>query len=91
MCHIPSTLEPFGLDCEDGRRPDVITIMPWKNGKLLVWDATCPDTFVPSYINISSTAVGLVAGLTEERKIQKNPYLDSSHSFIQWLVKHLVS
>ncbi len=22
---------------------------PWKCGKLLVWDATCPDTFAPSY------------------------------------------
>ena len=46
---IPSRLEPSGLYRSDGKRPDGITIVPWKNGKLLVWDATCPDTYAPSY------------------------------------------
>ena len=30
--HIPSRLEPTGLDRSDGKRPDGITMVPWKNG-----------------------------------------------------------
>ena len=39
--HIPSHLEPSGLDRSDGKCPDGATIMPWKYGKMLVWDVTC--------------------------------------------------
>ena len=45
---VPSRLEPAGLYRSDGKRPDGITVVPWMNGQLLVWDATCPDTFSPS-------------------------------------------
>ena len=47
---IPSRLEPSGLYRSYGKRPDGISVVPWRRGKLLVWDATCPDTFAPSYI-----------------------------------------
>ena len=33
---VPSRLEPSGLYRSDGKRPDGITVVPWKNGKLLV-------------------------------------------------------
>ena len=33
---IPSCLEPNGLYCSDGKRPDGISVVPWKSGKLLV-------------------------------------------------------
>ena len=33
----------------DGKRPDGITVVPWRNGKLLIWDVTCQGTFTPSY------------------------------------------
>ena len=42
---VPSWLEPTGLLGSDGGRPDGVTLAPWKCGCLLVWDATCPDTF----------------------------------------------
>ena len=45
--NIPSRLEPTGLDRADGKRPDGITMIPWSNGRLLVWDATCVDIFAP--------------------------------------------
>ena len=43
--HVPSRLEPSGLYRSDGKRPDGISIVPWKCGQLLVWDAMCLDTF----------------------------------------------
>ncbi len=46
---IPSRLEPPGLSCSDGQRPDGMTLVPWSSGHPLVWDATCPDTFASSY------------------------------------------
>ena len=79
---VPSRLEPSGLYCSDGKCPDGITVAPWKNGKLLVWDATCPDTFAPSYISSATSEAGAVAALAEERKKNIYAHLDPSHSFI---------
>ena len=78
---IPSRLEPSGLYRTDGKRPDGITVVPWKSGRLLVWDATCPDTFAPSYVASATNEAGAVAALAEERKKTKYAHLDSSHTF----------
>ena len=61
--HIPSRLEPKGLLRSDGKRPDGVTTVPWKCGKLLVLDATCPDTYAPTYANQATIAAGEVAAL----------------------------
>ena len=78
---VPSRLEPAGLYRSDGKRPDGITVVPWMNGQLLVWDATCPDTFAPSYVSNATRESGAVAALAEERKCLKYSQLDSSHQF----------
>ena len=44
---VPSQLEPTGICLSDGKRPDGATIVPWKTGRVLVWDTTRPDTFAP--------------------------------------------
>ena len=41
---IPSHLEPTGLYRLDGKRPDGASIVPWKAGKILVWDIGCEKT-----------------------------------------------
>ena len=74
--HIPSRLEPTGLDRSDGKRPDGITMVPWKNGNLLVWDATCSDTYAPSHLAQSTMVAGAVASQAEDRKKVKYSYLD---------------
>ena len=56
-------------------------MVPWKSGKLLVWDATCPDTYAPSYTVSATVEAGAVAARAEERKRTKYSYLDSCHSF----------
>ena len=48
--YLPSRLEPSGLSRSDGKRLDGVTLVPWRSGRLLMWDATCPDTFSsPTY------------------------------------------
>ena len=80
--HIPSRLEPSGIFRSDGKRPDGITLVPWKSGRLLVWDATCPDTFAPSYLPTAASGVGEVAAAAEERKKRKYSHLDQCHLFV---------
>ena len=65
----------------DGRRPDRVTLTPWNSGHLLVWDATCPDTFNPSYRAQATQGPGKVAAAAEERKEEKYHRLPPGHYF----------
>ena len=51
--NVTSWLEPTDLDRAEGKCPDGITMVPWSNGRLLVWDATFADTFAPSHLSPS--------------------------------------
>ena len=79
--HVPSCLKSLGLNCSGGKRHDGMSIVLCKCGQLLVWDATCPDTFAPSHSAIAAQQVGAVAQQAEDKKIQKYKHLDSCHSF----------
>ena len=61
--HIPSMPEPTGLCRSDGKRPDGVTIIPWKSGRTLVWDATCTDTFAALHLAQAAREAGAVAAL----------------------------
>ena len=78
---IPSRLEPSGLFRSDGKRPDGITIVHWQCGKLLAWDATCPDTYAPSYSAFAAAEAGAVANQAEHKKCVKYAHLDHNHIF----------
>ncbi|CAB3238079.1 unnamed protein product [Arctia plantaginis] len=41
---VPGVREPNGLVREDGKRPDGMSLLPWKMDKPFVWNATCVDT-----------------------------------------------
>ena len=77
---VPSRLEPSGLTRSDGKRPDGVTVVPWRNGKLLIWDATCPDTLALSYRLHATSSTGAVAGVAEEKKVQKYSCLAPTHT-----------
>lgn len=66
--NVPATTEPPGLVRDDGRRPDGMTLLAWKNGRPLVWDATCVDTLAPSRINATATRAGAAAAAAEASK-----------------------
>jgi len=54
-----------------GKRPDGVTLVPWKRGRCLAWDATCPDTYPQSAIHESSVQAGSVALKAELNKWRK--------------------
>jgi hypothetical protein len=73
--NIPCILEPTGVLRDDGKRPDGITIIPWKKGKSLVWDVTCTDTLAPSHLSESSISPKSAANLAAVlKKGNINPY-----------------
>lgn len=56
----------------DGRRPDGMSLISWKSGKCLEWDATYSDmlALAPFYINISTRTAGKVANVAETKENQ---------------------
>ena len=74
-------LEPNGLNRDDGRRPDGITVYPFSRGKSLCWDATCVNTFAESSINGAAMNVGSAAAKAENAKRSKYPELVSRFRF----------
>ena len=79
---VPSRLEPTDLLRSDAKRPDGMSIIPWSSGRLLVWDATCCDTFAASNIHTAVTEPGAVAAHAENIKVSKYSHLDSSYLFV---------
>ena len=59
-----------------------MSIIPWKQGKALIWDATYPDTFAPSHVSHATREAGAVAERAEILKISKYTHLDSSYHFV---------
>jgi hypothetical protein len=57
--------------------------MPWKNGRCLIWDVTCPDTLAASYLDKAVTGPGVVATDAETRKRHKYSTVDDSTYIFQ--------
>jgi hypothetical protein len=68
---LPSVLEPLGMDRGDGKRPDGITVFPFKNGKSLCWDCTCVDTYAETHLITSAVSAGSAAAKAETSKRRK--------------------
>ena len=79
---IPSRLEPKGTNPSDGSRPDGVSLVPWKRGRPITWDFTCPDTFAPSHLPHSSVESGAVAADAENSKALKYSHLSNTSHFI---------
>jgi len=77
-----STKEPVGLLRTDGKRPDGLTLIPWRAGRSLVWDVTVTDTLANSYLLITSRTAGAAAGMAVDRKAAKYTLLATVHHFV---------
>lgn len=78
--NIPSVLEPNGVCRADGKRVDGMSLVPWKAGRPLLWDATCRDTMAESYIDRTASRAGSAAELGE--KVKQKKYEELSQQFI---------
>ncbi|KAG7312232.1 hypothetical protein JYU34_001704 [Plutella xylostella] len=74
---------------DDGKRPDGMSLVPWKRGRLLVWDATCVDTLAPSHLPSTSTEAGAAAGRAETMKGRKYASLGEGYMFVPFGVETL--
>ena len=74
-------LEPPGLTNDSAIRPDGRTMIPWKGGRYLAWDATVSCTLAPSYRARSALKAGSSASGAEDRKIRKYSGLQESFVF----------
>ena len=86
---VPSLLEPVGLCRDDGKRPDGATLIPWEQGRCLVWDFTCPNTIDRSHVSQSSRRAGSVSASAEEKKKKKYSSLGPPYLFVLVAVETL--
>ena len=82
LAETPSKLEPTSLLPHNERRPDGMSLTPWKNGRCLAWDFTCPDTLAPSHLNNATNGHSVVACEAEEKKRVKYASLVQSFWFV---------
>ena len=75
-------LEPHGLSRADGKKPDGMSMVPWKKGRCIIWDFTCVDTFAPSHLDITSVRSGRAAEEAAVRKTRKYEYLGQQFIFL---------
>ena len=78
---VPAVLEPVGVCRDDGKRPDGITLIPWRRGLPLVWNFTCSDTLAPSNLSTSFSGASRLANSAEACKIRKYFYPGYKPSF----------
>ncbi|OXA62989.1 hypothetical protein Fcan01_03568 [Folsomia candida] len=79
---IPSIREPLGCCRTDGKRPDGLTLIPYKQGRSLIWDFTCTDTFAPSYLSHTLRHAGTAAKLAETKKHKLYSELEKQYIFV---------
>ena len=57
-----------GLLRSDGKRPDGLTFIHWREGRCATWDITFTDTVAASYLNAASCTAGSAAEAATSRK-----------------------
>jgi hypothetical protein len=79
---IPASREPNGLLRTDGKRPDGLTLTPWREGHCLVWDVTVADTTASSYLPVTAVTAGSAAESAAARKETKYAELSNRYVFV---------
>ncbi|XP_060804915.1 uncharacterized protein LOC132902733 [Amyelois transitella] len=85
---VPVALEPQ-IVRDDGKRPDGMSLIPWRMGRALVWDATCADTLAASYLPATSKQAGAAADARERFKTNKYSCLGTQYEFVPFGVETL--
>jgi hypothetical protein len=82
-----ATREPHSLCGRSDKRPDGVTQIPWRRGRCLAWDATCPNTFAQSYVQTTSHTAGSAAAGAEAKKQQKYSDLNVGIDFVPFAIE----
>ena len=77
--NIPAAKEPSGLLRSDGKRPDGLTLIPWKNGRCVTWDVTVTDTLARSYLPVAAGTSGGAAEAAAGRDTEIRSALSDLH------------
>src|SRR5664279_2698170 len=77
----PSVKEPQGLLRSDGKRPDGLTLTPWREGRSATWDVTVTHTAAASYLGITSSNAAAAAEAAARRKEDKYSDISRTHLF----------
>lgn len=86
---IPATREPLGLLRSDGKRPDGLTMIPWREGRCLVWDVTVAATTAASYLPSTAVCAGSAAESATVRKESKYRDLVDIYEFVPIAVESM--
>ena len=87
----PSKLEPTGLSRKDGKRPDGLSLFPFKRGKCLIWDSTVVDTLAASYVDQTARHSGKAAEKAELKKLDQYQELEKEYLFVPVAIETLGS
>ena len=68
---VPVSKEPAGMISGSLKRPDGVTLIPWKGGKALSWDATVATTLADSYLEDSAAHSGFASESAASKKVAK--------------------
>ena len=64
-----------------------MTLVPWKKGKCLLWDATCVSTFAASHLGRTTKSSGAAAEYAALRKRDKYSELEAKYYFVPFAVE----
>ena len=78
---LPNKLEPVGLLQIDNKRPDGQTLLAWKKGRYLAWDASCVHRLAASWLPRSIGTGTPAANEAETRKRRKYHHLGDDFVF----------
>ena len=86
---VPSSKEPAGLLRDDRKRPDGLTLVPWRSGRSLTWNVTVVDTLDSSYTPTMSVTPGGAAKAAATRRSPKYAEIIQSHLFVPIAIETL--
>jgi len=79
---VPVSKKPSGLSRLDGKRPDGLTLIPWRAGRSLIWNVTVLCTTADFYLEACSREAGAAAELAASNKVVKYAGLSSQGEFV---------
>ena len=86
---VPAVKEPNGLFPSDEKRPDGVSLVPWRMGRCIAWDVTCPDTLAASHRLTTSVTIAAAAERAALLKHIKYAEIEAAYDFVPVAIETL--